>query len=339
MNSIDLSTNYMGLKLANPLVPSASPLTRGLDSARRLEDAGASALVMYSLFEEELRNEEKMTARFLIHQTIGHGEADSFLPFDSHFQQGLDQYLEHLAALKKTLNIPVIASLNGISLDGWVENGKLLAEAGADALELNVYYLGTDFDETNTGVENRYLELLRALRRQVNIPIAMKLSPYFSALPHFIRELENEGADAVALFNRFYQPDIDADNLQIIPQLHLSSSADALLAMRWIAILYGRVKLSMAATGGVHNANDVIKLLLAGADVTHLCATLLLHGPEQLTRMKTELISWMEQHGYASVKELKGRLSQQFCADPKSFERTNYLAVLDSYSSPSAMRR
>ncbi|WP_027157225.1 dihydroorotate dehydrogenase-like protein [Methylobacter luteus] len=339
MSSIDLSTNYMGLKLANPLVPSSSPLSRGIDSARRLEDAGASALVMYSLFEEELRNEEKMTARFLIHQTIGHGEAESFLPFDSHFQQGLDQYLEHLAALKNTLNIPVIASLNGISLNGWVENGRLLEEAGADALELNVYYLDTDLYETNMDVENRYLELLRVLRRRVDIPIAMKLSPYFSALPYFIKELENEGVDAVALFNRFYQPDIDIDNLQIIPQLHLSTSADALLAMRWIAILYGRVRLSMAATGGVHTAADVIKLLLAGADVTHLCATLLLHGPEQLTRIKAGLMAWMEQHEYASVKAMKGRLSQQFCADPESFERTNYIAVLDSYSSPPGMRR
>ena len=332
MSTIDLSTDYMGLKLENPLVPSASPLSRSLDSARRLEDAGCAALVMYSLFEEELRQEEEMTARFLIHQDIGHGEANSFLPFHDQFKHGLDQYLEQLAALKNALDVPVIASLNGISLDTWIEHGKMLEEAGADGLELNVYYLSADFKEESTAVEERYVKLLRALRSHVNIPIAMKLSPYFSAITHFIKRLDSEGVDAVVLFNRFYQPDIDPDNLQIVHQLHLSSSTDALLAMRWIAICYGRLKLSLAASGGVHSAQDALKMLLAGADIVNMCSTLLQHGPERLTKIKTDLLDWMEEHEYSSIEEIKGRLSQQYCDDPTAFERASYLATLGSYA-------
>ena len=338
MNSIDLSTTYMGLKLANPLVPSASPLSRSIDSARRLEDAGAAAIVMYSLFEEELRHEEEMIARFLIHQDIGHGEADSFLPVHNQFQHGLDHYLGHLEALKNSLDIPVIASLNGMTPDSWVDHGKLLERAGADALELNVYYLSTDFNESCADVEERYLELLRELLRHVSLPVAMKLSPYFSALPHFIRRLEQEGADAVVLFNRFYQPDIDPGSLQVIPQLHLSTSTDALLVTRWIAILYGRVKLSLAASGGAHSARDVLKLLLAGADVAQLCSTLLEHGPEHLATIKAGLTTLMEEYEYASIDELKGRLSQQYCDNPAAFERASYIAVLDSYCSASGVR-
>lgn len=333
MNSIDLSTEYIGLKLSNPLVPSASPLSRSLDSARRLEDAGAAAIVMYSLFEEDLRQEEESTAQFLIQQDIGFGEADSFLPFFDQYQHGLDRYLEQLAALKQALNIPIIASINGISLDGWITHGKMLEQAGADALELNVYYIATDFNETGIGVESRYVELLRELRGKVSLPITMKLSPYFSSFPAFIRLLEEEGVDGVSLFNRFYQPDIDPDNLQVIPKLHLSSSTDALLAMRWIALLYRRVNISLAATGGVHTAEDVVKMLLAGADVTHLCAALLMHGPEYLKTIKDGLVDWVEQNEYASIQEFKGRLSEEFCESPDMYERANYISVLNSYSS------
>lgn len=333
MRSIDLSTEYIGLKLSNPLVPSASPLSRSLDSARKLEDAGASAIVMYSLFEEDLRQEEETTARFLIEQDTGFGEADSFLPFFDQYQHGLDQYLGQLEALKQALDIPVIASINGISLDGWVTHGKMLEQAGADALELNVYYIATDFNEAGVEVESRYVELLRELRSEVSLPITMKLSPYFSSLPSFIRVLEKEGVDGISLFNRFYQPDIDPDNLQVIPKLHLSNSSDTLLAMRWIAILYRRVNVSLAATGGVHTAEDVIKMLLAGADVTHLCAALLIHGPEHLKTIKDGLVEWVEQNEYQSIQEFKGRLSEEFCESPDLYERANYISVLNNFSS------
>ncbi len=331
MSGIDLSTEYLGLKLANPLVPSASPLSRSLDSARRLEDAGAAAIVMYSLFEEELLYEGEMAARFLINQEIGHGEADSFLPFDDQFQQGLDLYLEQLASLKNALGIPVIASLNGISLDGWVEHGKMLQQAGADALELNVYYLSTNFNESGSDVENRYVQLLRELRGAVDIPIAMKLSPYFSALPNFIKTLEHEGANGVVLFNRFYQPDFDPDGMHVVPQLHLSTSADALLVMRWIALISGQVKLSIAASGGIHDGRDAIKSLLAGTDVVNLCATLLLNGPGQLRLIKDEIIHWMEDNEFSTIHEFRGRLNHQFCDDAEALVRANYVMLLNSY--------
>ncbi|MEA2078687.1 MAG: dihydroorotate dehydrogenase-like protein [Pseudomonadota bacterium] len=329
----------MGLKLVNPLVPSASPLSRSLNTARRLEDAGAAAIVMYSLFEEELRHEEERTSRFLIHQEIGHAEASSFLPFHTQYRHGLDQYQEHLAALKRSLDIPVIASLNGVSLDGWVKHGVELQQAGADALELNVYYVAADIKQSGEELEARYLELVRELRSQVTIPITVKLSSQFTSVLHFVKQLEEAGADGVALFNRFYQPDIDLEILQVTPQQQLSSSADALLAMRWIAILYGRVRLSLAATGGIHSASDALKMLLAGADVTHLCSTLISHGPQRLAQIKSEMETWMEEQGFDSVTELKGRVSQQHAADPAAFERANYLWVLYNYSPGPGVRR
>lgn len=338
MNGIDLSTKYLDLNLSSPLIASASPLSRSLDSARRLEDAGAAAIVMYSLFEEELRHQEEETARFMIHQDIGFFEADSFLPFDSRFQHGLDQYLEQLAALKKRLHVPVIASLNGTSLDGWVEHGKLLQEAGADALELNVYYLSADIDESGADVEARYLVLLKELRRHVTIPIAMKLSPYFSGLAHFIKSLERAGADGVVLFNRFYQPDIDLDTLQVTSQLQWSRSVDAQLPLRWVALLYGNVKLSLATTSGVRNADDVLKMILAGADASQMCSILLEKGPEYLETIKTGLLNWLEENGYASIGEIKGQLSKRRCANPEIFERSNYIHLLDGYSRAQGVR-
>ena len=339
MNSIDLSTDYLGLKLVNPLVPSASPLSRSLETARQLEDAGAAAIVMYSLFEEELRHEEERTNRFLIHQEIGHAEASSFLPFHDQYRHGLDQYQEHLAALKRSLDIPVIASLNGVSLDGWVKHGRELQQAGADALELNVYYVAADIEQSSAELEARYLELVSELCSQVTIPVTVKLSPQFTTMLHFAKQLEEAGADGVALFNRFYQPDIDLETLQVTPQLQLSSSADALLAMRWIAILYGRVGLSLSATGGIHSARDALKMLLAGADVTHLCSTLISHGPQRLAQIKSGMEAWMGEQGFDSISELKGRVSQQHAADPAAFERANYLWVLDNYSPGSGVRR
>ena len=338
MSDIDLTTDYLGLKLSCPLVASASPLSRSLDSALKLEDAGAGAIVMYSLFEEELRHQEETAARFLIHQSIGHAEADSFLPFDSGYQHGLDQYLEQLSRLKQSLNIPVIASLNGVSLDGWVEHGKVLEEAGADALELNVYYLSADVDESGADIEARYLELLSELRRRVSVPIAMKLSPYFTGLAHFVKRLEHNGADGVVLFNRFYQPDIDLDTLQVTSQLQWSRSADSQLSLRWVALLFGQVKLSLATTSGVRTSDDALKLVLAGADATQVCSVLLEHGPAYLATIKNGMRDWLDRHDYASLQELKGQLSKQRCANPAIFERSNYLNLLDSYSRAPGVR-
>jgi dihydroorotate dehydrogenase (fumarate) len=339
MTTIDLSTDYLGLNLSNPLVPSASPLSRSLDTARRLEDAGAAAIVMYSLFEEELHHEEESMTRFLIHQEIGHAEASSFLPFHKEYKRGLEQYLEQLAALKRGLDIPVIVSLNGVSLDGWMDHGRELQQAGADALELNVYYLPTDSEQPSLELEACYLELVRELRAKMEIPITVKLSPQFTTILHFVKLLKEAGADGVALFNRFYQPDIDLESLQVTPQLPLSTPADALFAMRWIAILYGRVDISIAATGGVHSAEEALKMLLAGADIIHLCSTLMTHGPQRLTQIKCDMENWMEEHGFNSVTDLKGRVSQQHAADPAAFERANYLWVLDNYSPGPGVRR
>jgi dihydroorotate dehydrogenase (fumarate) len=337
-STIDLSTDYVGLKLKNPLVPSASPLSRDLDMARRLEDAGAAALVMYSLFEEELRVEDIMAERFLMGGGIGHGEAEGFLPDRGAFSGGLDAYLEQLVRLKSALDIPVIASLNGVSLNGWVDLGRELDRAGADALELNVYHIATEPDMTSEAVEGRYLLLLSELRSAVKLPIIMKLSPYFSSLPNFVAMLEAGGAHAVALFNRFYQPDIDLDTLRLAHRLTLSHPDEALLRIRWLAVLHGRTRLGLAASGGVHGPEQALKMLLAGADVVHLASCLLQHGPARLTEILDGMRRWMEQHDYASVAQLKGSMSQRRLPDPGALARLGYLHVLDSYSPPPGIR-
>ncbi len=329
---IDLSTDYLGLKLKNPLVPSASPLTRDLDTALRLEDAGAAALVMYSLFEEELQAEDAMLDRFLMHADLGHGEADGFLPAAGAFQGGLERYLSHLHQLKRRLEIPLVASLNGVSPSGWVELGRALEQAGADALELNVYHVAADMMQSGKAVEARYLELLGDLRRVVNLPIVMKLSPFFSSLPNFVRQLETAGAQGVALFNRFYQPDIDLDAMRMTDQLQLSTAEEALLRIRWIAILHGRTQLTLAATGGVHSESEALKLLLAGADVVHLASCLLQHGPDRLTAILAAMQNWMEEKEYESLAQMKGSMSQQNLPDPSFVARASYLRVLDSFS-------
>jgi dihydroorotate dehydrogenase (fumarate) len=335
----DLRTRYLGLELSSPLVPSASPLSRDLDSARRLEDAGAAAIVMYSLFEEELRQEEEQMLRFLHDQGIGHSEAQSFLPQPDVYFSGLEQYLNQLTLLKASLSIPVIASLNGISLSGWVAHGRELEAAGADALELNVYYVAANIEESGESVENRYVELVRELCTQVKIPITVKLSSQFSAIAHMVQRLAQAGAAGVVLFNRFYQPDIDLETLKITPHLQLSTSVEARLAMRWVAMLYGRVHLSIAATGGIHTSEDALKMLLAGADVTHMCSALLKQGPGHLGVIKRELNDWLDAHEYDSVAQLKGSLSYQHASDPAAFERVNYLHVLDSYKPPPGVLR
>ncbi len=329
---MDLTTKYLGLTLKNPLVPSASPLSRSVEMARELEDAGASAIIMYSIFEEALTAETENAARFLTNQYTGFAEADSFLPDFHDYEHGLDVYLAQLRRLKEALDIPVIASLNGVTPGGWIEHGRELEQAGADALELNVYYIAADIDHSGEQVEERYLTLLRELKGHIGIPINMKLSPSFSSLGHFVKQLEAAGAQGVALFNRFYQPDINIDSLRLQPSLHPSTSADALLAMRWIALLYGRTGLSLGATGGIHTPEDVIKLLLAGADVVHLCSVLLTKGPGHLRHILNGIEDWMEEQGFETVEEMRGRVSALAVPNPAEFERANYVNILDSYS-------
>jgi dihydroorotate dehydrogenase (fumarate) len=329
---IDLSTDYLGLPLKNPLVPSASPLSKHLDTALRLEDAGAAALVMYSLFEEELQAEDAMADRFLLHAGLGHAEATGFLPGSGAFRGGLERYLEQLQQLKARLGIPVVASLNGISASGWVELGRALQDAGADALELNVYYVAGDMHESGAAVEARYLQLLGELRKVVSVPIVMKLPPFLSSLPHFVKQLEQAGARGVALFNRFYQPDIDLDTLCVVDRLHLSYPDEALLRIRWLSILHGRTGLTLAATGGVHSHEEALKMLLVGADVVHLASCLLERGPARLAQILQDLERWMSEREYASVGQLKGSMSQKNLSDPSAMARSSYLRVLDSFS-------
>ena len=328
---MDLRTKYLGLELKNPLVPSASPLSRDLDSARRLEDAGAAAIVMYSLFEEEIIAEDEALEKLMEFQDIGHGEAESYLPMPTSYKSHLDDYLEQLAALKTALDIPVIASLNGVSEGGWIEHAKELQQAGADALELNVYFLAADIEESGQVVEDRYVNILTSLREQIELPITVKLSPYFSAVGHLVKRLETAGATGVSLFNRFYQPDLDLDTLDIVPSLTLSHPYEALLRMHWIGMLHGRVELSLAATGGIHGVDEVIKMLLSGADITHLCASLLKNGPQRISEILQQLEAWMEEKEYESVQQLKGSVSQKHCIDPSAYQRANYLNVLKAW--------
>jgi dihydroorotate dehydrogenase (fumarate) len=331
---MDLTTKYLGFDLKNPLVPSASPLSKSIDQAKKLEDAGAAALIMYSLFEEAITAETETMNRFLHQQDTGFAEADDgFLPDWQDFSTGLEQYLDNLRQLKEALDIPVIASLNGVTPGGWITHGKELEQAGADALELNVYYVAADIDQTGAQVEERYLEILRTLKAQIAIPINMKLSPSFSSVGNMVTRLSGAGADGVALFNRFYQPDINIDGLRLQTSLHPSTSAEALLAMRWIAILYGRIDgLSLGATGGIHTAEDAIKLLLAGADVVHLCSTLLRNGAGQVTQILNGLTDWMVDQGFESLDDVRGRVSALSVPNPAEFERANYVNIIDGYS-------
>ena len=329
---IDLSTNYLGLELDNPLILSSSPFSKSLDKAKQIEDAGAAAIVMHSLFEENLRKEEEYISRFLHQQSIGHSEADSFRPVPAHYPSGLDAYLEQLTRLKHSLDIPIIASLNGITPKSWVDYGMELQAAGADALELNVYFVSTDIWESGQQVESRYVDLLKELRSYVDIPITMKLTHQFSSVANMVKQIEEAGANGVVLFNRFYQPDIDLETLQVTPHIQYSSSVESLLRIRWIAILYEKVSLSMAATGGIHTPQDVLKALMAGADTTYLCSVLLQHGPQRLTEIKQDMMEWMEENEYESVTQLKGSVSHKTAIEPPAFERANYLEVLDSYN-------
>lgn len=328
---IDLSTEYLGLKLANPLVPSSSPLTGELDSARQLEDAGASALVLPSLFEEAIEYEQKELERFVHSQALGSYEAQSYQPIPEEYDSELDNYLSRIEQFKSSLDIPVIASLNGISTSGWIDTGKELQQAGADALELNVYYIAGDPEVSGVDVENRYLQLLADLREHISIPVTMKLSSQFSSVANMVSKLQQAGAQGVSLFNRFYQPDIDLETLHVKPSLELSSSAESLLRIRWIALIRGRVDLSIAATGGFHQTEDIVKALLVGADVTHLCSVLLKQGPEHISVLRQDLQHWLQEHEYDSVAQMKGSVSHSCAINPAALEHSNYMHVIKSY--------
>lgn len=328
---MDLSTTYLGLKLKNPLVPSAGPLSYSLDSMKRLEDAGASAIVMYSLFEEQIAHEAAELDHYLSYGTESFAESLTYFPNIGDYNLGPDEYVELLHKAKQSLEIPIIGSLNGITVGGWMKYAEKLEQAGADAIELNVYYIPTDPTLTSTDVEDRYIEILHAVRQAIKIPIAMKLSPFFSSFAHMVQKLVNVGANGLVLFNRFYQPDIDLETLEVKPGITLSTSFAMRVPMRWIAILYGRVNASLAATGGIHTAEDVLKMLMAGADVTMMCSALLKHGHEHISNVLKGMEYWMLEHEYISVQQMKGSMSQKSVSDPAAYERANYMKALNTY--------
>ena len=325
---MNLKTTYLGLELQHPLMPGASPLADDLDSVRRLEDAGAAAIVMRSLFEEQIRREQLRT--FL--HTEPHGESFAealcYFPRPEAFVLGPEEYVEHIGRVKRAVAIPVIASLNGTSRGGWLEYGREIAQAGADALELNVYSIPSSGDENAAAIEGRTVELVRELKATVKIPVAVKLSPFYTSLPHFVSRLESVGVDGVVLFNRFYQPDIDPEGLALKSQLQLSTSAELPLRLQWLALLKDRARCSLAATGGIHDGRDAVKAVMAGADAVQLVSALLHGGPARLQVVLTEMIEWMEEHVYESLAQMKGSMSRAACPDPSVYERANYMLVL-----------
>ena len=325
---MNLTTNYLGLKLSSPLVPSASPLTEELDNIKRMEDAGAGAVVLHSLFEEQLRLERFELNRSLTEGTESFPEALTYFPEPEEFKLGPEEYLEHVAQAKSSVKIPVIANLNGSTMGGWTNYARQIQEAGADAIELNIYYIPTDPEVTGEKVESNYIDILRAVKSVVTIPVAVKLSPFFTNFAHTAKRLDDAGADGLVLFNRFYQPDIDLESMEVTPNLLLSTPMAMRLPLRWIAILHGRLGANLAATGGIHRMSDALKMLMAGADVTMLCSVLLRRGINHLRTLNTEISEWLEKHEYESVEQLKGSLSQKNCPDPSAFERAQYMRAL-----------
>jgi dihydroorotate dehydrogenase (fumarate) len=331
---MDLTTQYMGLKLQSPLVVSASPLSEDIDNVKRMEDAGAAAVVLYSLFEEQLRQDRLELDENLKRGTEAFAEALTYFPEPDDFRLGPEEYLKHVAAAKKATRIPIIASLNGSSEGGWTEYAKKIQQAGADALELNIYYIPTDLNLTGTEVEMTYLDILRAVKSNVSIPVAVKLSPFFSSFANMAKRLDQAGANGLVLFNRFYQPDIELETLEVKPNILLSTPMAMRLPLRWIALLHNHVRASLAATSGIHRASDVLKMLMAGADVTMLCSTLIRHGIPQIAIIQRDLEAWLAEHEYESVNQLKGSLSQAKCAEPAAFERAQYMKALTGYTLP-----
>ena len=328
---MNLSTHYLGLQLAHPLMAGASPLVDDMGMVKRLEDAGVSAIVMHSLFEEQITREEQNTIMAMEVSANTNAEALSYFPNADEYRLGPDSYLEQMRRIKAAVSVPVIASLNGTTPAGWLHYGKLMEEAGADALELNVYYLATDPQESSTAVEKRTLDMVRSVKAQVNIPVAVKLSPFFSSLTHFAAELEAAGADGLVLFNRFFQPDINVEELLAEATLQLSSPHDLLLRLRWLAVLHGHVKGSLAVTGGVHDGIGALKAVMAGADAVQMVSALLIHGPERLAQTRAELSEWLDEHDYESLEQAKGSMSLLHCPNPQAFTRANYMRILNGW--------
>lgn len=329
---MNLSTSYLGMSLRTPLVASASPLSEDIDRIKRLEDAGAAAVVLYSLFEEQIRYERYELHWHLTHGTESYPEALTYFPEPEEFQVGPEEYLKHISKAKEAVKTPIIASLNGSTLSGWTDFAKQIEQAGADAVELNVYYIPTDPDVTGADVEQNYIDILKSVKDGVSIPVAVKLSPFFSNFANMAKRLEEAGADGLVLFNRFYQPDIDLEALEVSPNILYSTPMAMRLPLRWIAILYERVGVSLAATSGIHRGADALKCLLAGADVTMLCSVLMRLGIPQLQVIEREISTWMEEHEYESLEQLKGSLSQKNCANPTAFERAQYMQAISGRS-------
>lgn len=328
---MNLTTNYLGLILKNPIVASSSPLSRNVDSIRRLEDVGAAAVVMYSLFEEQITFDSYYLDYHLTQGTHSYAESISYFPDMESYNVGPDEYLNLIRQAREAVDIPVIGSLNGTSIGGWTDYAALIEEAGADAIELNIYYIPTNPEISGLEVERIYLDILAAVKQVVSIPVAVKLSPFFSSTANMASRLANRGANGLVLFNRFYQPDFDLDNFEVAPRLVLSNSDELRLPLRWVAILYGRVLADLAITSGIHNTEDVVKGLLAGATVTMMASELLQHGVRRISQVLNELVAWMKEHDYESVAQMIGAMSQKHCAEPAAFERANYMKMLQSY--------
>jgi dihydroorotate dehydrogenase (fumarate) len=329
---IDLTTKYLGLTLKNPLVVSASPLSEDLGNIRRMEDAGASAVVLPSLFEEQIQVESTTLDQFLSQGTESYAEALSYIPNMPGYHLGPDGYLEHVRRAKQAVKVPIIGSLNGVSTGGWVGYAKKIEEAGADAMELNIYFIPTDAEMSGSQVEQKYIDLVSKVKASVHIPVGVKIGPYFSSLPNMARRLDQAGANALVLFNRFYQPDFDLETLEVVPNLILSTPHELLLRLNWVAVLYGKIKADLAITGGVHTALDVLKSMMAGASVAMMTSALLRNGIGHLATVRTELLKWMEEHEYESIHQMQGSMSQRAVADPSAFQRANYVKVLSSYA-------
>lgn len=334
---MDLTTTYLGKELRSPLVPSASPLSEDVDNIKRMEDNGAGAVVLYSLFEEQIVKEQYELHHHLTHGTESFAESLTYFPEPTEFHVGPEGYLNHIRKAKEAVDIPVIASLNGSSIGGWTEFAQKIAEAGADALELNVYYIPTDPSLSGQQVEQTYVDILQAVKGAVSIPVAVKLSPYFSNMAYMAKMLDEAGADGLVMFNRFYQPDIDLENLEVKPNVLLSTPQSLRVPLRWIAILYGRIQADMAATSGIHHGTDAIKMLMAGASVTMMASALLRHGIEHLKVVEGELRAWLEENEYESIKQLRGSMSQINTQNPSAFERSQYMRALTTYN-PAAER-
>ena len=331
---MDLTTRYLGMNLRTPLVPSASPLSDELEGIKRMEDAGASAIVLHSLFEEQVKSEQETIQYHLMYGTDSFPESLTFFPKPSEFITGPEEYLSSIRKAKDAIRIPIIASLNGTAIGGWIDYARQIQQAGADALELNIYSIPTELDRTSIEIEQGYIDILKAVKSVVSIPVAVKLSPFFSNMANMAKRLDQAAANGLVLFNRFYQPDINLSELEVQANINLSTSQDMRLPLRWLAILHGRIKADLAATGGIYTSQDVIKMLMVGADVTMLCSVLLNKGLKVIREIETEMCEWLSEHDYQSVRQLQGSMSQKNCADPAAFERAQYMRAIMSYKQP-----